>query len=113
MKTTRKEFLEFKKEFMKYVDLFGLKDYRLVFEHTEVDGAYADILVNHDGRTAVIRLSDDCNEDWLGPKSNARHEAIHLLIAEVGYWARCRYTTPDEISAAEEGLVRVLEKVIL
>jgi len=112
MKTTKKNFESFKKEFNKYVGLFGLKDWDITFLHTKIDGAYADILVKADSSVATVSFnsnlcSNACKKD---AKSSGKHEAIHLLLARL----QCLTSIKNDYRAnvESERIVRILEKVL-
>jgi hypothetical protein len=116
LKTTAGEFEIFKKTFLKYVDLFGLKNYRITFQHIKLDENYAEIQRDCDSFSAIVRFTnylEDCNKlEYGSPEIHAKHEAIHLLLTFLVWKAQSKYITPTEIDQAEESLVRVLEKVI-
>ena len=113
LKTSKAEFNEFKKAFLEYVELFSLKGYRIIFEHVELKDEYAQINRDHDGRVVVVKFNLRKYVDMGSPTDEARHEAIHLLLTGLHYWASCRYVLPDQINNEEEKIVRVLEKVII
>ena len=70
------------------------------------------------GAVATFSLTDEWNDEVTGPtkaevESCAKHEALHLLCAELEVLARSRYVTKDEVDRASEHLVRKLEWLIL
>ena len=114
MKTTKADFEEFKKWFLYYQDLFGLKNFDVTFLHKKVNGIYASCDVQGD-TTAVVMLNNQTSKDDIGVppmKELARHEAAHLLLGRLKKMACTRFMNPDEIDREEERVVTILEKVI-
>ena len=112
-KTTKKDFKEFQKEFMKYVELFGLKGYSVFFGREEINGGHAEIRVNIRDRVATVVLSTEKHEKHFQTMRDcAKHEALHLLIARLEDLAKRRYVTPGDINEECEGIVEILEKSI-
>ena len=112
-KTTKQDLREFQKEFMKYVELFGLKGYSVLFGLEEIDGGHAEIRVNIRDRVATVVLSTAKHEKHFQTMRDcAKHEALHLLIARLEDLAKRRYVTPGDISEECEGIVEILEKSI-
>ena len=114
MKTTKKDFDTFKKEFVRWQHLFGLSQYRVVFHHAVLEGRHAEITVNECGKIAVVSLSRDTCDDavFVPAKTNARHEAIHLLLSRLSWLAGCRYLAESDLDEEEEGIVRRVESVL-
>lgn len=115
-KTTKAEFNRFKKTFEKYQRLLGLTDWIVYFRHENLNGAYARIGTNTKGRVAVVTFCDEMEikefENWKGLELDAKHEALHLMLADLDAVANVRYTTEEEINIEEEKIVRRLEKLI-
>ena len=114
MKTTKSQFNEFKQEFLRYVELLGLKDWKIYFRHEDIDG-FAQIIRNANESIATVSFCSELNrEDMqdLDIKMNAKHEAIHLLLSRYNFIASCRFVNDGEVSAEEERIVRILEKVL-
>lgn len=111
MKTTKKQFEEFKRYFNHYVKLFGLQRYKIYFEHIKMKDAYAEILRDEENCVAIVKFNKN-KEKELNIKSTALHEALHLLHNSLVYLARSRSVSSVEIQVAEEQIVNVLEKVI-
>jgi len=112
MKTSKADFSEFKKAFKEYVELFGLKMYTVYYYHEKIDGAYAGIEIDNSGMAAQVKLSTEVDKDWDNSRNSAKHEAIHLLISNLGALAQSRFITPDQVYEENERIVAVLEKVI-
>lgn len=115
-KTSKADFNKFKREFMYWVDVFGLKGYKIYFHHEPLNSSYADIDTDEAGKLADVRynslLTDHKKKKSFGPESVAKHEAIHLLLSRLFYLGVQRYTASGEIANEEEKLVRILEKVL-
>ena len=109
MKTTKHHYLKFKESFLETVDLFGLKEYQIYFEHVDLkEDAFAQIITDVDSASATVRFNKICDSDaWkhLDPVKSGRHEACHLLLATITWHARSKYITPDMITEAEEKAV--------
>lgn len=116
MKTTKKDFARFKKEFLRWVDIFGLKGYRIVFYHNQLKGNYAQIHTDEEGMLAepafTILIDKTSLAGYKTPELHGKHEAIHLLLHRLLYLGTCRYVREDEIYQEWEKLVRILEKVL-
>lgn len=113
MKTTKADFNAFKKAFLEYVELFGLKDYRICFNHESLGGdTYASLTYDVGDRWVVARLNTNVGSFWEGPKEDAKHEALHLLLASISVFAKERFITEDQIRIEVESIVVRLEKVI-
>lgn len=115
-KTTKAEFNRFKKEFKSWVEEFGLKGYRVEFSHEILNGSYAETKVDEQGKVAKVsyglELTKIDQEFTEGPESDAKHEAIHLLLHRIGFLGEQRWTASDEIRDEAEKLVTILEKVL-
>ena len=108
-----KDFDTFKKYFKKYQQLFGLTGYKVYFKYEPMDDCFADITVI--GKVATVRLnksSSPKHDPFRDVKQSAKHEAIHLLIHNLEYLARCRYLFDTDIDEATEELVFKLEDLI-
>ena len=115
MTTTKKDFERFKTEFLKWVDRFGLKGYRVNFRHKKLE-SFAEIDINETAKATVVsfttHIDEDCKFEFSTPEANAKHEAIHLLLYRLEYLGKCRHTQSDEFNEEAEKLVRILEKVL-
>jgi hypothetical protein len=116
MKTTRKDFEAFKAEFLRWQKRLGLLDWRTCFAHDDVQGAYAEIVANKEGRVSTVFFTtkvDDKNGAKIGynPVAAGRHEALELLLAEMKQIARARNFTEDGLDAASHAVIRRLENL--
>lgn len=115
-KTSKAEFNRFKKEFLRWMEILSVKGYKPYFFHEPLDMNYASITVNESGKTCNVSYTSELHkideEHTGGPEFHARHEAIHLFLSRMRYLGEERFTASDEIKNEEEGMVRVLEKIL-
>ena len=115
-KPTRKDFEQFKVEFLRCVDLLCLNDWHIAFAFQPLDGRYAEITTQScDFIATVIFNNKVVGEDGMisyDPKRTARHEVAHLFHARLQYIGRCRYVRPDDFSEESERLCRVMETLL-
>lgn len=107
-------FETFKKEFMLWVDIFGLRGWRINFVFEELDSAYAYCKTNIVGRAATISLGKTLSQydfDHFDLKRTAFHECGELLLSRIRALANYRNTTEDEISEEIHNLIRIMEYV--
>jgi hypothetical protein len=109
MKTTKNQFKRFKKEFKRYQKMLGLTDYRVCFHLETMDDRYAHIRYDTLARTAGVSL--DTGGDFLSIKRHAKHECLHLLLADLNISAQQRSSTKERIDQADESIVRRLERL--
>jgi hypothetical protein len=111
-----KDFELFKKEFKKWQEKFGLNGWEVFFKYEKPQmGGFASVNVNLLDKTVTVRLNDELEEKdkpFKDIKRDAKHEAIHLLLAEFSELAYNRFINSDELYRAEEELVHKLEELI-
>ena len=113
--TKKQDFALFKKEFIRYQTLFGLSNWKVRFKHGASDEYFASIESDFGQCTAIVFLNTDLpdkDEEFRDVKGNAKHEAIHLLLARLEGEARTRYTNPPAVTEALEDTVHRLEGLI-
>jgi hypothetical protein len=110
-KKTRREYRKFREEFLKMQRKLNLMDWRIYFELKKLKRGYAEIAYNVDIRVATIRMTTMIDEDF-NPVRAARHEAIHLLMARLSNFARCRFISEYEINEENERLAMLLENLL-
>jgi hypothetical protein len=113
MKTTAKDFARFKAEFRRWQKRLGLTEWKCYFQHVPLADCYGNITTDTENRTATVRLSTKTPDDAPPPDPirTARHEAIELLVDDLGSLAQYRYVRYDEIHTARHGIVRRLENL--
>jgi len=116
MKTNKKDFKLFKKEVRKWVEILGLKGWKVVFEYIESEGNCAFYIRNSPGRIITISLSadyDDLLYTEKGIKLSAFHEVIEgLLLARFDDMIDRRKYSGEEIEEARHEVTRILEHVL-
>jgi len=116
MKTSKKHFEIFKKSFLEYQNKLGLGEWKIYFYLETLMGRWATIGCDHEGMFASVRLTEETEDNTydkdFNPRISGKHEAIHLLLAELANLANRRYVSEREIYEAEERIVRRLEKVL-
>jgi hypothetical protein len=82
-KPSYEEVAEFNKQVNKWVDSFGLRDWRVVFSAKPAKDALADVCCDVPGRLAVYRLGTKGSNDVSDhtPDQLACHEMVHVLLA--------------------------------
>ncbi len=114
-RTTQAEFELFKREFLKWQRRLGLTDWKVYFEHVEVDDGFAEIIMDHEGCLATVRLTTKVpgpDVPDFDPAAHARHEALELLLGPVRRLMTWRYVVPDDINIEIHRVVRRLEKLL-
>ena len=111
MVETNKPYEEFKTEFRKWQEKFGLMGYKIYFRCEPIDLALADITVNQTSMLATVRFNPEHQDDRT-PASSGKHEAIHLLVQRVREMAYERFLRECEVEEAVEELVIKLEELI-
>jgi len=116
MKTTKKQFSEFKKACLEWQKRLGLLDWSLYFGMSKLEDAYATVNINVLGRVATVLLTSVLEDkdvaDNLDIGLTALHEMLHILLARMQYIATARYVTEEEVLEEEHSIIRVLEKVV-
>jgi len=113
--STNKDFELFQKEFKRWQKLFGLTGYKVYFKYEPLDGKFAEIAITSGVMVATVRLNSnlpDKDKPFKDIKRDAKHEALHLLIARLEGNGKYRYSTEAEIDEAGEELVVKLEDLI-
>lgn len=116
MKTTQKQFNEFKKSFLHWQQAFGLTQYRVTFDMDKLDNSYAEIRIDEMGKCCTVTL---CSE-YTGrheiasfdPTGSGRHEALELLIHRLSWLGGCRYLEESDIREEAHAVIRRIEAVL-
>ena len=104
--TTQKQYEAFQKCVRYWVDRLKIVGWELGFLHEPLERAYATISVNYLGRCVTFRFTSQLRDD-LWPytmaeiKKTAKHEVVHLFLAELYTLGCARFATEDEIDHAE------------
>lgn len=112
MKTTTKQFEEFKTEVLRLQPILSLNRWKIYFEHKKIDGGvFARTHYKRDGMVSNMIFNIDTNDNRLDVKQTAKHECLHLLLANLFCIAENRHFDSFELEKSEEEVIRVLEKI--
>jgi hypothetical protein len=115
VKTTKKHFEIFKKHCLVLQAKWGLSSWELYFYHTDLDGCYARMTSDQEGRLVRIEFNTSWPEETIsidGIKNVAKHEMIHLVLARLYTIGLDRFASSSELDEANEEAVRILEKIV-
>lgn len=114
MKTTKKDFELFKSECLRLAKEWGLGDYEYAFFHTRItDGRAAETKRDLEASSMTIWLTTDSGgSEKFDVLETAKHEMLHVVLAEMGELAQYRYVRPNELEAAEHKTVNRLMKLL-
>ncbi len=112
-KTSKEDFEYFKKCCQKYIEQLGLKDFKIYYEHSDAQPtAYAFISPDVSAGQATIGLSISFNDHKVS-KSHldycAKHEVLHLLLADLVNVGNLRQSTAEDFTRAQHAIIRRLE----
>lgn len=86
-KTTKEEFNKFCNSFLKYADIYGLNNWKVLFLCRRLNEDHgAAIAYSIDAMSATVSLCDEYSTDdypRFDPVIFGKHEATHLLLAEL------------------------------
>lgn len=118
MELTDKDFQCFKDEANHWIRFFGLLDWRVDYSFEKLNGCYAEIRSNFQGKCATIALDrfpeEELSTDQI--RKSAFHEVCELLLREL-----CNVALNDEIpyeerekltEIAAHGVIRRLENTV-
>jgi hypothetical protein len=110
------DFKIFKKAFRAAMKRLKITDFDFYLEKGDLmDGTIADVMRDCDARSCVVRwhsAPDKLDNRKKFIESVAKHEALHVLVADFSELAHSRGARPEQISAAEEALVVKLCRLI-
>ena len=115
MKTTAKQFKEFKEEFKKWQGVFGLGGYQAYFKLCELEDSFATLSYTPGQMVVTVSLNNEVTGDdalFFDPKKSAKHEAVHLLLARLSVLASERCISDNAIYEAEEEIVNKLVVIL-
>lgn len=119
MRTTKKDFIKFQTECSKWLDRFWLREWQVFYCWEDLgDGTASRIEYFHDSKNVAISLNR--RQDPKGGHRQfeqsiedlAKHEVIHLLLADIIGLAESRHVQKEEITSAEHALVQKLMKLL-
>ncbi len=119
MKTSKKDFLLFKKECQRWIEKLGLSEWECHYYHKKIDkGVGADTCVDVEASKVVFRLNAETGypreeSEFQGTiEQTAKHEVMHLLLGPLSEKAKYRYVRHAELESAEHGIVMRLMKAL-
>jgi len=119
--TTTKQFDDFKRHVLKWIDFFGLKEWKIFFyqrnilDHNGNGGHFAGLnwdVVHHACSFFFALELDEDDFKMLEIERHAFHEVCHLLLANLHETAMRRYTTLEDIEKSTEYIIRTLENTL-
>jgi len=119
MKTTKSHFEIFKKEFIKWMDYFGLKDFHYSFHHEELEFSYAEVRSIYTGRRYEVYLNTELPDgEFARIKPNdfmkhlAFHECAECLLCGLREMASNRRFDPEAFDREVHGVINRLQNAI-
>jgi len=111
VKISRKHFDAFRKECNRWMQRYGLSDWRVTFQHEDLYGqTWATCERNPESRLASLTLAT-----WVVPggspvdaetiSDTAHHEVLHILLAELTALVFRRSVQEEEIDGSEHAIV--------
>lgn len=116
MRTTAAHFKIFKAECEKWIKVWGLLEWKIYYDHLELDGDYGECCRNLIAKKATIALGKTwANINAIGSqevKAIAFHEVAELLLSGLDILAMARFTTANEIESERHSIIQRLENVV-
>ena len=111
---SKRDIEAFRKSVEIWRDYLGINDWDVYVEAGDLnDGTIADVSRCIDTRSAVVRLHSLPGEDKDKViDDTARHEMIHVLLADLSALAHGRESTHEDIEREEEKLVVRLSRLL-
>jgi len=111
--TTKKQFDVFIKECDRYIDIFGLSEYFVLYQHVKIekDEWQAGCTVDFEGLNAIISLSNDVVLTDYEIMAAAKHEILELLLAKLDKIMKARTVTEAEIVEERHKVINRLLRV--
>ena len=113
-KTSREDFSYFTKRCRAYLAQLSLGDWKPIFEHVDHIGSYAWVKPDAEAKQAQIGLSvhwDDSKVTREMLDYCARHEVLHILLADLVNVGKLRTSTEQDFSGAQHAIIRRLENM--
>lgn len=117
MKTTAKDFREFKKAFRKWQKYFSLLNWEIRFTHegSSKNEGLASTVIYLENYMAIVNLCEEMHDHDYKNKtieSLAFHEVCELMLGRLRYIANSRFITSDAVIEADHEIVRILENTL-
>lgn len=118
MKTSKKDFLLFQKECLKWINIFGLKSYEVWFKWEMLNENRAELSdISTVDRIATIKLAKDFGANNTFDKNEIRrvafHEVMELFLTPYYCAAQQRWgLIQADIDEINHNIIRTLENVV-
>jgi hypothetical protein len=114
--TTEEHFATFKAECQKWIEIFGLKGWRIEYKHSGSDpNSRAWCELKWQSRCGTIALTRDWGEDKISAfaiKQCAFHEVCEVLLERMKWIAERRQFSEWELLEANHEVIRILENAV-
>lgn len=117
MKTTANHFKIFKQECKKWIDFWGLYDWKIEIKHTVLEDSKAEFWASDlEDKYAWIILNKDWGEketvNDMNVRESAFHEVMEIRYAKLADLAKKRFISETQIQEAVHDLIRQDENII-
>lgn len=112
--TVNQDFEIFKTAIYKWVKIFGLDYWNIAITRTPLDSEMgAETISDPDAKSVNFRFNSNFSKKlMISPENCAKHEAIHLLLADLVSLNYKRFLSERECLREEENLVQKLVAII-
>lgn len=114
---TDEDFSKFKNEAERWLEIFGMTDYKVEFQFQELEECYAQTLGTPTGRRYLITLNSVWKDELRDPDykdeilmDGAYHESCEAFLYRIRQMALGRDSTADEIDSEIHALIHKLQK---
>ena len=115
MKTSKKDFKVFVRECEATLDLLSLRDWRVVFLHQDEVDCLGWCRTDVEGKVSSVGLCKDWG-NWKPTRDEikrvAKHEILHVLLADLTQCGKLRQSTDEDFSTAQHAIIRRLENIL-
>lgn len=101
--------LLFQRAFRRWMERFGLKDWKIHFFPEPNHEDFASVSADYENRVLTVK---HCSTSQYDIDRVALHEVLHVVVVPLYYKALKRFATESEIAEAEHGVVRRIEAVM-
>ena len=109
MKTSKKDYELFKKEFKKWQDILSLKSWEIYCVHGDTDNdCRAQLLVDQKARLATVYLAEEWEADGITDlliKKTAFHEVCELFLYDITIMLGCFFAS----AVVEEEIHKIIK----
>ena len=113
-KTSKADFSYFTRRCRAYLNQLNLGDWKPIFEHEDHPDAYAWIKPDSESKQTQIGLSVHWDTTKVTKEMLdycARHEVLHLLLADLVAVGKWRQSTDTDFTTAQHAVIRRLENM--